>query len=44
MDDILEIVSGRVLIEKQIAERYSASSQTITLIAPGEHSTVTVKK
>ena len=43
MDDILEIVSGKVLAEKQVAERYSASSQTITLIAPGEHSSATVK-
>lgn len=43
MDDILEIVSGKVLSEKQIAERVCASTQTVTFIAAGEHSTASVR-
>ena len=43
MDDILEIVSGKVLSEKQIAERVCALTQTVTFIAAGEHSTASVR-
>jgi glutamate dehydrogenase len=43
MDDILEIVSAKVLSEKQIAERVCAESQTVTLIAAGEHSSASVR-
>ncbi|WP_186645506.1 NAD-glutamate dehydrogenase domain-containing protein [Fluviispira vulneris] len=43
MDDILEIVSGKVLTERQVAERVCAASQTVTLIAAGEHSTASVR-
>ncbi|APJ02922.1 NAD-glutamate dehydrogenase domain-containing protein [Silvanigrella aquatica] len=43
MDDILEIVSGKVLGENQIAERVAATTQTVTFIAPGEHSTASVR-
>ena len=43
MDDILEIISGKVLSEKQIAERHSAVSQTVTLIASGDHSSSTTR-
>lgn len=43
MDDILEIVSGKVLSEKQIAERVCAETQTITFIAAGEHSSASVR-
>lgn len=38
MDDILEIISSKVLTEGQMAERYSARTQTTTLIAAGEQS------
>lgn len=37
VDDILEIISGKVLAEKQIAERYNSSTQTCALIASGEN-------
>lgn len=43
MDDILEIVSGKVLSERQIAERVSAETQTITFIAAGEQSSASVR-
>lgn len=43
IDDILEIVSGKVLSENQIAERVSAATQTTTFIAAGEHSTATFR-
>ncbi len=43
MEDILEIISGKVLSEKQLAERHSAESQTVTLIASGEHSSSTTR-
>ncbi len=43
MDDILEIVSGKVLSERQIAERVCAATQTITFIAAGEHSSASVR-
>ncbi len=43
MDDILEIISGKVLSEKQMAERHSAVTQTVTLIASGEHSSSTTR-
>lgn len=43
MDDILEIISGKVLTEKQLAERHSAVTQTATLIASGEESSSTTR-
>lgn len=43
MDDIIEVVSGKVLTEKQLAERHSASTQTVTLIAAGEASSATLR-
>lgn len=43
MDDILEIISSKVLTENQMAERYSSTSQTTTLIAADEQSNGTVR-
>lgn len=43
MDDILEIVSGKVLSERQIAERVCAATETVTFIAAGEHSTASIR-
>jgi glutamate dehydrogenase len=43
MDDVLEIISGKVLSEKQLAERHSAETQTVTLIASGENSSSSVR-
>lgn len=43
MDDILEIISSKVLSENQIAERYSSASQTVTIIAPEDQSSSSVR-
>ncbi|MES2614442.1 MAG: NAD-glutamate dehydrogenase domain-containing protein [Bdellovibrionota bacterium] len=43
MDDILEIISGKVLSEKQMAERHSALTETVTLIASGDQSSSTTR-
>ncbi len=43
VNDILEIISGKVLSEKQIAERYNSASQTCALIASGVNSSSTFR-
>lgn len=43
VDDILEIISGKVLTEKQIAERYNSATQTCVLLASGENASGTFR-
>jgi len=43
VNDILEIISGKVLSEKQVAERYNSSDQTCALIASGKDASSTFR-